>query len=291
VEVESPDPFEHDGETIYPIRRTFIAASRHNNPHFGEDYERKLQNLREPLRSMVLYGTFNLKHMDDPWQVIPTSWVLEAQERWREQERPHVLARTYGIDVARGGADYTYIAKLYQQYMELVGYPGEETPDGPTVIEKIKQETHLDTLHYWESVDDKTPMNITLPRFFVDSIGVGASVYDFGMQENWNIEGFNAAEGSDGVDQTGQHKFVNKRAEAYWRMREALDPTNETGLALPDDRELRVDLCAPRFTMKPRGIQIEPKEDIKKRIGRSPDKGDAVVICWYGASRLPLRIW
>jgi hypothetical protein len=46
---------------------------------------------------------------------------------------------------------------------------------------------------------------------------------------------------------------------------------------LPPDRELLIDLCAPTWKLTPRGIQVEAKEDLIKRIGRSPDKGDAVV--------------
>jgi hypothetical protein len=63
----------------------------------------------------------------------------------------------------------------------------------------------------------------------------------------------------------------------WWRMREALDPVNGYDLALPPDRELFADLCAPRYKRTPRGIQVETKDEIKKRIGRSPDKGDSAV--------------
>lgn len=47
---------------------------------------------------------------------------------------------------------------------------------------------------------------------------------------------------------------------------------------LPDDRELYVDLCAPRYKIQLGGILIESKDEIHKRIGRSPDCGDAVVM-------------
>ena len=71
---------------------------------------------------------------------------------------------------------------------------------------------------------------------------------------------------------------MNLRAEAYWRMREALDPDYGDDLALPDDSELLADLCAPRWEYTPRGVRVEEKEDIIKRIGRSPDAGDAAVL-------------
>ncbi|MGE8943112.1 hypothetical protein ACO2I3_14460 [Leptospira interrogans] len=64
--------------------------------------------------------------------------------------------------------------------------------------------------------------------------------------------------------------------------REALDPDQPNGspIALPDDPVLLGDLTAPTSDILPRGILIESKDDVKARIGRSPDRGDAVVMAW-----------
>ncbi len=57
-----------------------------------------------------------------------------------------------------------------------------------------------------------------------------------------------------------------------------------SGIYLPDDQELLSDLTSVRFSaVQHRGvmcIKAETKEDVVKRLGRSPDKGDAVVMCW-----------
>jgi hypothetical protein len=50
---------------------------------------------------------------------------------------------------------------------------------------------------------------------------------------------------------------VNQRAEWWWGMREDLDPASGQDLALPPDPELKADLCAPRWKLTARGIQIE----------------------------------
>jgi hypothetical protein len=91
----------------------------------------------------------------------------------------------------------------------------------------------------------------------------------------------NFSERTEAKDKSGTLAFVNVRAEAYWRMREALDP-NTSKLSLPDDPELLGDLVAPRWSMQSNGIKIESKDDIKKRLGRSPDCGDAVALALYG---------
>ena len=60
-----------------------------------------------------------------------------------------------------------------------------------------------------------------------------------------------------------------------------MNPDREGGseIALPDDPELLADLTAPTFEVRTGGILIESKEEIRKRLGRITNKGDAVVMC------------
>jgi hypothetical protein len=73
----------------------------------------------------------------------------------------------------------------------------------------------------------------------------------------------------------------NLRAELFWRMRDALDPMSGEDLALPNDPELLADLCSANYKSGVSGVLIEEKNEIKKRIGRSPDYGDAVLLTLY----------
>jgi hypothetical protein len=50
---------------------------------------------------------------------------------------------------------------------------------------------------------------------------------------------------------------------------------------LPPDQKLAAQLCSVRFQMTPNGIAAEDKIAVIKRLGRSPDKADAVIMCWY----------
>jgi len=86
----------------------------------------------------------------------------------------------------------------------------------------------------------------------------------------------------------GQLAVANKRAEVWWKFREALDPDQPDGsaIALPPDPELRANLCAPTWKLGARGILLESKDgssgfgNLRQRLGRSPGKGDAVVMAW-----------
>ena len=58
------------------------------------------------------------------------------------------------------------------------------------------------------------------------------------------------------------------------------DQPGGSPIALPNDPAIRADLAAPRFKDTPRGLLLEEKAEITKRLGRSPDAGDAIVLAW-----------
>jgi len=282
VEVDGPELFEYNGETIIPKSRTFIPALLKDNPFLSDGtYEQQLQGLPEPLRSQLLYGDFTIGIEDDPWQVIPMDWVLQAQARGRERERPDTPVSAIGVDVARGGDDTTAIEFRYDNWFdEIIEYPGSATPDGPTaaylVVEAMIDRDVEVTVQYNAQGE---VVGVTAPDvpINVDVIGIGSSVYDTLMGWGLNAVAVVASEGSDARDRTGLLPMRNLRAELWWSMREALDPDDGDDIALPDDDELRADLCTPKYKVTTSGIQIEDKEAIRKRIGRSTNKGDATV--------------
>jgi len=77
--------------------------------------------------------------------------------------------------------------------------------------------------------------------------------------------------------------FQNKRSAAIWRFREALDPSQPGGspISLPDDPEMVADLTAPTYRIENHVIKVESKEKVCERLGRSTNKGDAIVMAWF----------
>jgi hypothetical protein len=78
----------------------------------------------------------------------------------------------------------------------------------------------------------------------------------------------------------------NMRAEFYWRMRDTLDPASEESIALPPGNEIVADLCSARYKLTTAGVLVEEKEEIKKRLGRSPDKGESILLANYSGEWL-----
>lgn len=264
-EVPSGDPVKVGADWFTPKSRTFIPSSVDDNLFLSTTgYKATLQSLPEPLRSQMLRGDFQAGASDPAWQLIPTAWVKAAQARWVKKEIKGPMT-AIGFDPARGGSDKSTAARRHGQWFdELVSVPGAVTADGPTAAGFI------------------VPLIRNGACVCLDSIGIGSSALDFIKGLNLLVLPVVGSAASGLSDKAGQLRFRNKRAEMYWRLREALDPTLDDPIALPPDQELLGDLCAVRYkivTMGDKaGIQIREKDEIREALGRSPDKGDAVAM-------------
>lgn len=261
TEVDGPEPVEVDGKMVAPQSRTFVPARVEDNRHLmATGYAATLDALPEPLRSMMRHGDMTAGQADSEWQVIPTAWVEAAQARWTPERPRGMKMSALGVDVARGGKDFTILTPRYGHWFgEQHVYPGTVTPDGPTVAGLVVA-----------NLRDGAPTQ-------VDVIGVGASVYDHLRGMGLHVVAMHGAEAAHGYDRSARLQFRNRRAELWWRMREALDPATGSDLALPPGRELLADLCAPRWHLQAGKVLVESKNDIIDRLGRSPDRGDSAV--------------
>lgn len=280
-EQEVPDnkPVHHSGREYRPRSRTFIPARLEDNPALAAtNYGATLDALPEPLRSMLRYGDMVAARQDDRWQLIPTRWVVDAQKRWVERSKNLGQLTRIGCDVAMEGKDWTVIAPLHRLTIgNLIKRKGRDTPDGQSVCALLIA-----------AGCGSTQTN-------VDAIGIGKSAVDVAKLMNLDtIRPVVVSESSEWRDpRVPNIRFMNLRAAIMWHVRSLLDPDGgppDTRLAIPPDPELLGDLTAPRYGMKVSGIQVESKDDIRKRIGRSTDCGDAVALaCWPG--RPPSRVW
>jgi hypothetical protein len=131
-------------------------------------------------------------------------------------------------------------------------------------------------------------------RAIVDAVGVGAGVYDRLKQRGKNPAPYTGSGKSPLRDRSKQFGMFNARSAAYWHLRELLDPEYEPTICLPADDLLLSDLTTPKWEVTagvPPKIKVETKEDVVKRLGRSPDRGDAVAMAFYAdAINTPTRI-
>jgi len=209
-------------------------------------------------------------YASDEDSVIPLAWAEAAVARWHAWDdagRPDsgraFLPRTVGVDVARTGSDKTVFALRC----------------GPVITElrrSVKEDT-MQTTGRVKGILDADPSCTAV----VDVIGIGAGVVDRLREMGARVLAFNASRASLAVDSTREFHFTNRRSEAHWTLRQALDPSCGPDYCLPDDEMLLGDLSAPHWSVTSSGkIQVESKDEIRKRLGRSPDDGDAVVMAY-----------
>lgn len=268
IEVDGPGPHMLRGEPIYARSRTFIPAKLSDNPDLAASgYDATLAALPEELRSAYRDGVFTTAMKDDAYQVIPTAWVQMAFARWTPNPPPGVPQTAIGADVAQNGDDKTVLAPRHGSwYDKLTVIDGKDTPDGESVAGRV------------------VAMRRDMCPVVVDVGGGWGAAAAIKLAENGvEVHDYMGVKAYKGSSKCGKFKFTNIRTAAYWAMREALDPAQPGGsqIALNRDSVLLADLCAPRYKTTPRGIVITSKEDVVKQIGRSPDRGDAVVMAWW----------
>lgn len=272
--VDGPGMYEVNGKMVEAMSRTYIPSSVKDNPYYvASGYEKQLDAMPEPYRSLLM-GGFRTAFRDLPNQIIPTKWVQLAQERWTKELPKGVPMCTIGVDCSGGGEDPMILAPRYDGWFaELIEVPGKTIPMersgafcGGVVVSHRRD-------HALVVVDMGG--------------GYGGPLYEHLSENAISVKKYKGAEKTTRRSVCGKMHFTNTRSAAYWFMREALDPGQPGGspIALPTDSKLLADLTAPTFEVTPNGLKAEPKEDVCKRLARSTDRGDAVVMSWFEGPR------
>lgn len=123
-------------------------------------------------------------------------------------------------------------------------------------------------------------LEVPAENVHVDGIGVGAGVVSRLHELGFYCDNVNFGAGPEGDWSMvlGDYvEFKNRRAELYWVARVLI---NDAAHEIAEEyRFIHADLAAPKWGyISDRKVQIEPKVKIKKRLGRSPDHGDAFVL-------------
>lgn len=214
-------------------------------------------------------------------RVISLAMVEKAQELWYSviSNARNGELTSVGVDVGRGG-DRSVIARR----VDL---------DGISVITDIKESKRKDVMAITGIITGILKSNWKA-EVIVDAIGIGAGVVDRlrelrreGVLKN-RIKAFVANSSTSLKDRIGELGFSDSRSAAWWMLREML----EDGLvALPDNDLLTGDLTSPGWREMSGGrIKVESKQEIRKRLGRSTDYGDAVIqALWHDPSDVDFK--
>lgn len=199
-------------------------------------------------------------------EVFGATLVHEAMSR----EAPGDGELVGGLDVAALGGDENALSlRRGDQWLPLVMIePGKSEEVAARVIHAIRRAR-------------RSPHE--RPRIAIDANGVGFGVWSVLAGEGFTVDGeeftprdeveaiaVNSSESASDPD-----TYANLRAEMHFHLKEKL----AGGASLPQDDLLDDELRSPKYTLdKYNRILVEPKLKVRARIGRSPDRADAVML-------------
>ena len=175
----------------------------------------------------------------------------------------------WGLDVARFGSDSSALCKRQAN----------------AVIEKIRVWKNLDLMQLtgavvaeYEALEESDRPS----EILVDSIGLGAGVVDRLMELGLPARGINVSESPSFGTQ-----YRNLRAELWAKAKAWLERRD---CFLPADERLISELATVRYKFASNGkLQIESKDDIRRRGLPSPDVADAFVLTFAGDAAVGLH--
>jgi hypothetical protein len=184
--------------------------------------------------------------------LLSVSWVERARERSLAEEGEGIL----GVDVARFGSAETVIALRRGGVVRVIyAHSGQDTMQTAGAVAQALNKPRIGMAK-------------------IDDVGVGGGVLDRLRQLGLPAVGLNG-----GRRPRDRQRFVNARAEWYWHFRELLEH-GEVDID-PDDEVLAEQLCSIKYKTDAFGrIQIESKDDMRRRGMASPDRADAVVLAF-----------
>lgn len=240
------ETFTLDSEESPYCSKEWIAEMR---AMYGED---------SPVYKARVKGIFSTELSDT---LIPLGYIEKAHQRWAAIAGAvpfeNLLGeRTLGLDVARFGSDESVAfegrGNTFKKIWDKQGIDLMQTAG--FVVEYIKR-TGIDPKHVR-----------------IDETGLGAGVVDRVREQGYPVLGINF-----GSDPSDKSRFLNARSELYGILRDRFR-ANEIEID-PQDRKVLRDCAAVKYKLTSRGqIQLESKEEQKKRTGSSPDYGDALAM-------------
>lgn len=263
-------PNVREGETVVPGLLTREGVDRFAS-EYGED--------------SGFYASRVLAEFPDEAEdaLIRRSWLEDAADRWARSQRddgdgddePLVAA----LDPARHGPDASVLAiRRGDVVSEIVAWEGRvDTMELARDVAAALRGRGFRERRVGVPDRDRFGRRVRRGaqraegRVVVDEVGVGGGVADRLDEAGFRVEGFNA--GRRAVE---SERYHDRRAEAYWRLRELLERGE---LAVVWDDETIRQLTAVRWRATPSGkVQLESKRDAASRLGGSPDRADAIAM-------------
>jgi len=239
-----------------PIYRKFVPALATDNPHIDQNYIDQLEKSDNITKQRLLYGNFD--YDDSSWKLFRYDEILDLFEVNIEQKKERYIS----CDVARLGKDTTVISLWeWLECWEIIKKQWLTTDQTAKLIKDYEKE-------YW----------VYRNNIIIDSDWVWWWVAD---QLRWCINFVNNGRAFD--DGTNKN-FANLKVQCYFKLKELAEKRLVRIYAeweIKDDLSQELSNIMLKNEYTDQKIQLESKEDMKKRLGRSPDIADSIMMRMY----------
>lgn len=187
--------------------------------------------------------------------------------------------RAFGVDLAELGGDQSIVTVWDEHVLsQIIALPPADLMETCGRIAVLARDLAPDTI----AVDD------------TGLVGVASRLREISREQSWKGTHGEATRimpivpGSGCTTDEAKTRYLNLRAEMAWELREGLR-SREAGIGV-DSPRLHEEGRKSHYTVSSSGkIQLEPKDDIRERIHRSPDSLDAAMYGWHAARDLAKR--
>ena len=251
-----------------PKHKKFVPALVGDNPFISDYYEQNLKKLDKISKERLLYG--NWEYDDDPAKLFEYEKILDMFNLDYSTEQ--VTERWLTVDVARYGLDKTVFVYWEGMHISMV-----KTMDKSSTVQVRKEIENL--CH---------SRQIPFSQVVIDEDGVGGGIVDEFMAEGKPIIGFVNNSRPYETKQVHKyqfiiHNFANLKAQCYFKLADYVNnskigcykdiPINFKNNIIEDLEQVKV-----KDIDKDKKLTIIGKDEIKERLGRSPDFGDAIMM-------------
>lgn len=195
------------------------------------------------------------------WAVFSLAWIERADREPTESEisRSKGCVIQVGVDVAAGGDDETAACARVNGVVLDRFACSDADPRGKLVA--------------W--LHGLRRFGYALGPVVVDTVGVGHGIA-LHLADSFDVRGFKS-----GASPLDREQFLNAKAEAYFRLRDMLRDDYVSHLPGAIDEDVKAQLSAVEYRELSRGqIQVEPKDDARKRGIPSPDRAEAQIMAF-----------
>ena len=272
----------------------YQPATIEDNPYIGEEYKQSLLELPDDVYQRFVKGDWSITNQ--PNQLISSRWLIDAQ-----QVEPVPGPQREGVDVAWYGGDWSVFTRMAGNTLtNIYGHHGAAIED----LAKLPGILLQRMAGVWRNPDEATvtlaPCNAN--QVWWDAVGVGAGGYSQLHLGGTLIRKFIA--GAKPIPRRAEKpplpeesalragrwqpserveiKFRTLKAQAWWECREKLRLKQVRIPAGSLDPRLREDLIAMRYKIDgEQFVDVESKDEFRKRTGRSSDWGDSFVMALF----------